>query len=150
MPLRRQQAIAEAVSCVLTCHGFYAAPKAAERVASPADTDMVPFFLYFDAPGLVQHFRDAVGREIELEYRANTLQIRVGKHSAELLAGIDGSRSMGELFETVRGRCSEAVPDEELRQDFMAFYEPLNILDAVLLRHRSVPAFREYRREAES
>jgi 2-polyprenyl-3-methyl-5-hydroxy-6-metoxy-1,4-benzoquinol methylase len=150
MPLRRQQAIAEAVSCVLTCHGFYAAPKAAARVASPANPDMVPFFLYFDAPGLVEHFRDVAGQEIELEYRANTVQIRVGKHSADLLAGIDGSRSIGELFESVRRRCGAAVTDEELRQDFMAFYEPLNILDALLLRHRSVPPFREYRREAES
>ena len=111
---------------------------------------MVPFFLYFDAADIAQHFRDAVGWEVELEYRANTVQIKVGKYSADLLAGIDGSRTMGELFELVRRQSGDTVADPELQQHFMTFYQPLNNLDALLLRHRSVPAFREYRREAES
>ena len=35
-------------------------------------------------------------------------------------------------------------PPEQLWQDFMAFYQPLNSLDVILLRHRSVPAFPEF------
>jgi 2-polyprenyl-3-methyl-5-hydroxy-6-metoxy-1,4-benzoquinol methylase len=150
MPRPRQQAIAEAVCCVLTCHGFYAAPKRAGRVASPDDPDMVPFFLYIDAADLAQHFRDATDWEVGLEYRSHTVQFKVGKYSADLLAGIDGSRSIGELFELVRRQSGETVTDPELQQHFMAFYQPLNDLDTLLLRHRSVPSFREYRREADS
>jgi 2-polyprenyl-3-methyl-5-hydroxy-6-metoxy-1,4-benzoquinol methylase len=150
MPRPHQQDIAEAVCCVLSCHGFYAAPKAAGRVALPGDPDMVPFFLYIDADDLARHFRDAPGREVVLDYRASTVQIEVGKYSADLLAGIDGSRSMGELFEQVRRQSGGTATDTELQQCFMAFYQPLNALDTLLLRHRSIPAFREYRREAKA
>lgn len=144
MPRPQQQAIAEAMNCVLTCHGFYAAPGAAGRVASPDDPGMVPFFLYFDATELAQHLRDAGARSVGLEYRENTVQFPVGKHSANLLAGIDGMRSMGELFELARRQSDDTVSESELRQDFMTFYRPLNTLDTLLLRHRSIPPFREY------
>ena len=140
----QQQAIAEAMNCVLTCHGFYAAPKAAERIASPNDFDMVPFFLDFDPSNLAQHFRNAAGRECGLKYRQNTVQFKVGKYSADLIARIDGSRSIGELVEMVRRKSGEDVTQSELWEHFMAFYKPLNILDILLLRHRSTPPFREY------
>jgi 2-polyprenyl-3-methyl-5-hydroxy-6-metoxy-1,4-benzoquinol methylase len=147
MPRPQQQAIAEAMNCVLTCHGFYAAPEAAERIASPNDFDMVPFFHYFDPGNLPQHFRDAVGRECGLSYRQSTIQFEVGKYSADLVAGIDGSRSMGELMEMVRRKSAGAATQSELWQHFMAFYKPLNTLDVLLLRHRAVAPFREYPRE---
>ncbi len=147
MPRPQQQAIAEAMNCVLTCHGFYAAPEAAERIASPNDFDMVPFFHYFDPGNLPQHFRDAVGRECGLSYRQSTIQFEVGKYSADLVAGIDGSRSMGELLEMVRQKSGGVTTQSELWQHFMAFYKPLNTLDVLLLRHRSVAPFREFTRE---
>ncbi len=147
MPRPQQQAIAEAMNCVLTCHGFYAAPEAAERIASPNDFDMVPFFHYFDPGNLPQHFRDAVGRECGLSYRQSTIQFEVGKYSADLVAGIDGLRNMGELVEMVRRNSAGAATQSELWQHFMAFYKPLNTLDVLLLRHRSVAPFREYARE---
>ncbi|TDJ20997.1 MAG: class I SAM-dependent methyltransferase [Gammaproteobacteria bacterium] len=147
LPRPQQQAIAEAMNCVLTCHGFYAAPEAAERVALPNDFDMVPFFHYFDPGNLPQHFRDAAGRECGLSYRQSTIQFEVGKYSADLVAGIDGSRSMGELMEMVRRKSAVAATQSELLQHFMAFYEPLNTLDVLLLRHRSVAPFRECARE---
>ena len=56
----------------------------------------------------------------------------------------DGRRSLGEIFETVRTRVGESLTQGELLQDFMAFYQPLNSFDIVLLRHRDVPPFREY------
>ena len=92
------------MNCVLTCHGFYAAPEAAERVASPDDLDMIPFFHYFDPGNLPQHFRDAVSRACGISYRQSTIQFEVGKYSADLVAGIDGIRSMGELMEMVPRR----------------------------------------------
>ncbi len=37
-----------------------------------------------------------------------------------------------------------AATDLELRRDFLAFYEPLNSLDTLLLRHRSISPFPEF------
>ena len=144
LPLPQRQAIAEAMSCMITCHGFYAAPKAADRIASPDDLDMVPFFLYFDPGNLAEHFRGAAGRECGLNYRRSTVQFEVGKYSADLVAGIDGSRSIGELFDMARRNSGGAATDTELRRDFSAFYEPLNSLDTLLLRHRAISPFPEF------
>ena len=144
LPLPRRQAIAEAMSCMITCHGFYAAPKAADRIASADDLDMVPFFLYFDPGSLAHHFRQAAGRECGLNYRRGTVQFAVGKYSGDLIAGIDGTRSIGELFECVRRNSGGTATDSELLRDFKAFYEPLNSLDTLLLRHRSISPFPEF------
>jgi len=140
----KQQAIAEAINCMITCHSFYAAPAAAGRIAAPNDLDMVPFFLYYDSSNLAQHFHDAAGRECAINYRHSTVRFEPGRFSAELVAGIDGSRCIGELFEMVREKSGEQLPQPRLWQDFMAFYQPLNSLDVILLRHRSIPAFPEF------
>jgi len=144
LPRPQQQAIAEAISCLITCHGFYAAPGADGRIASPEDKDMVPFFLYFDPAGLADHFRSAAGRECGLNYRQSVVQFDVGNYSADLVAGIDGTRTMGELFDGVRQGTGKSVTDAELMKDFMAFFEPMNGLDILLLRHRSVAPFPEF------
>jgi len=140
----KQQSIAEAINCMLTCHSFYAAPTAAERIAAPNDPEMVPFFLYFDSSDLPQHFHNAADRECAINYRHSTVRFEPGKFSADLVAEIDGSRPLGEIFHNVRTRTAGDVPPEQLWQDFMAFYQPLNSLDVILLRHRSVPAFPEF------
>ena len=144
LPRPQQQAIAEAMSCMIACHGFYAAPKAAGRIASPDDLDMVPYFLYFDPADLAGHFRGAAGRECGLNYRKSTVQFEVGRYSADLIAGIDGSRSIGELFDRVDRMSDSAVTHSVLRQDFMAFYQPLNSLDVLLLRHRNISPLPEF------
>jgi ubiquinone/menaquinone biosynthesis C-methylase UbiE len=82
---------------MITCHSFYAAPTAAGRIAAPNDLDMVPFFLYFDSSNLARHFHDAAGRECAINYRHSTVRFEPGRFSAELAAGIDGSRCIGEL-----------------------------------------------------
>jgi len=144
LPRPRQQAIAEAINCTLNCHGFYAAPKATGRIAPPNDPEMVPFFLYFDPRDLAQHFHNADGRECGLNYRGSSVHFEVGKHSADLVAGIDGTRCLGELFDMVAEASGGAVTPAELFPHFMAFYQPLNSLDILLLRHRSIAPFREY------
>jgi 2-polyprenyl-3-methyl-5-hydroxy-6-metoxy-1,4-benzoquinol methylase len=146
----QQQAIAEAMSCVLTCHGFYAAPEARERVALASDFDMVPFFFDFNPGNLSQQLRAAVGRECGLSYRKNSVQFQVGKYSADFLDGIDGIHSIGELIDMVQRKSAGAASSSELWQHFMALYEPLNALDIVLLRHCSVPAFRDFRKEIQN
>ena len=144
LPRPKQQAIAEAVNCMITCHSFYAAPSAAGRIAPPDDLEMVPFFLYFDSDNLAQQFRDGQGRGCAINYRHSTVHFELGRFSADIVAEIDGSRCLGELFESVREKTGERVPQAQLWQDFMEFYQPLNSLDVILLRHRSVPAFPEF------
>jgi hypothetical protein len=144
----QRQAIAEAMNCVLTCHGFYAAPKAAERVASPRESDMVPYFFNFEPGDLAQQFRRGVGRECGLEYRQNSIQFTLGEYSADLFSEIDGSRSIGELLDTVGRKAGGAVTQSGLWRDFLAFYQPLNTLDILLLRDRAVPPFQGYSSEA--
>ena len=144
LPRPKQQAIAEAINCMITCHSFYAAPTAAGRVAAPNDLEMVPFFLYFDSSNLARHFRDTTGRECAINYRHSTVRFDPGRFSADLVAGIDGSRCLGEIFEMVRKKTGGQLPPQQLWRDFMAFYQPLNSLDIILLRHRSIPAFPEF------
>ena len=144
LPRPQQQAIAEALGCMITCHAFYAAPKAEGRIASARDADMVPYFLYFDPSSLAEHFRGADGRECGLNYRKSSVHFEVGEHSADLLAAIDGRRSIGEIFDLVARNCSPPASRAQLERDFMAFYEPLNTLDILLLRHRSIPPFAEF------
>jgi 2-polyprenyl-3-methyl-5-hydroxy-6-metoxy-1,4-benzoquinol methylase len=144
LPRARQHAIAEAINCMITCHAFYAAPSAAGRIAAPDDLDMVPFFLYFDSSDLPRHFRDAGDRECAIRYRHSTVRFELGKFGADLVAGIDGSRCIGELFEMVRESAGQDIPQSRLWQDFMSFYQPLNSLDVILLRHRSLPPFPEF------
>lgn len=144
LPRPKQQAIAEAINCMITCHSFYATTTATGRIAAPGDPDMVPYFLYFDSSNLAQHFRDTAGRECAITYRHSTVRFELGKYSADLVAGIDGSRCIGDLFKMVRERSGEQLPQQQLWQDFMAFYQPLNSLDVILLRHRSIPAFKEF------
>jgi len=140
----KQQAIAEAINCMITCHAFYATPTAADRIAAPNNPEMVPYFLYFDSSNLAQHFRSAPGAECAVNYRHSTVRFDLGQYSADLAEGIDGSRCLGELFEMVQEKSTEQVSQQQLWQDFMAFYQPLNSLDVILLRHRSIPAFPEF------
>lgn len=140
----KQQAIAEAINCMITCHSFYAAPTAAGRIAAPDDEEMVPYFLYFDSSDLARHFRDAAASECAINYRHSTVRFELGRYSADIVAAIDGSRCIGEIFDFAQRSTGEQVNQQQLWQDFMAFYQPLNSLDVILLRHRSIPAFPEF------
>lgn len=144
LPRREQQAIAEAINCMITCHAFYAAPAAAGRIASPDDPEMVPYFLYFDSSDLARHFRETEGRECAINYRHSTVRFEPGEFSADLVAEIDGSQSIRELFEMVRKKRGRDIPETKLAQDFLAFYQPLNSFDVILLRHRTIPPFPEF------
>ncbi len=144
MSLPQRQAVAEAMNCVLTCHAFYAAPNAKGRVATPNDGDMVPFFFNFEPGDLVQQFRRAAGRECGLDYRQSSIRFTLGEYSADLLAEVDGSRSIEELMATVTRKSGGVAARSELWKSFMAVYEPLNALDILLLRERSIPPFISY------
>jgi hypothetical protein len=67
-----------------------------------------------------------------------------GRWSASIMTAIDGERTLPEIFETVRNSGAGNVPDGVLWEDFMRFYVPLNSMDVIVLRHKSVPAFPAY------
>lgn len=144
MSLPQRQAIAEAMSCVLTCHAFYAAQDANGRIATPDDHDMVPFFFNFEPGDLVQQFRSAAGRECGLDYRQNSIRFTLGEYSADFLDEVDGSRSIGELMATVSRKAGGVATQSELWKSFMAVYDPLNALDILLLREQSIPPFKSH------
>lgn len=144
LPLAVRRSIAEAMCCMLTCHAFYAAPSAAGRIASPADTEMVPSYLYFDGEGLVRRMRETRGGEIAVTHRHSTVHFATGPLSGDIAAAIDGSRCLAEIFAEVRRGAAAGVDDGALMRDFIAIYEPLNTLDALLLRHRSVAPFAHF------
>jgi SAM-dependent methyltransferase len=140
----QRQAIAEAMNCVLTCHAFYAAPNVKGRVARPDDLDMVPFFFNFEPGDLAQQFRGAAGRECGLDYRKNSIKFTLGEYSADLLAEVDGSRSIGELMAAVGEKVGSGATQSKLSKSFMAVYEPLNAMDILLLREQSIAPFASY------
>ena len=144
LPRSRRQAIGEAIACTITCHAFYAAPRATGRVATPEDPDMVPFFLYFAPGNLAEHVRNARGRPCGIDYRGCPVHLEVGRYSADLIERIDGERTIGEIFATVRRDVDGEATDDRLTAEFRGFYEPLNGLDVLLLRHRAVAPFREF------
>ncbi|NIP45142.1 MAG: methyltransferase domain-containing protein [Gammaproteobacteria bacterium] len=144
LPRAKQQAIAEAINCVITCHSFYAAPSAAGRIAMPNNPEMVPSFLYFDPAALPGLLSETVGRECAINYRHSTVRFVPGRFSADVAAEIDGRRCLGEIVEIVRRRAGGDVTQEGVWHDFMTFYEPLNSLDVMLLRHRAIPPFPEF------
>lgn len=144
LPRPLRQGIAEAISCMLTCHAFYASPNAANRVAQPNDPEMVPCFLYFDPAPLIDQVQKAGPGEVAFPYRHSTVYFEPGPRSAAVMGAIDGERTLPEVFETVRKSGAGNISDRELWEDFMRFYVPLNSMDMIVLRHKSVPAFPAY------
>ncbi|HEY5701804.1 MAG TPA: class I SAM-dependent methyltransferase, partial [Gammaproteobacteria bacterium] len=144
LPRPRQQGIAEAINCMLTCHAFYAAPDVTNRVARPNDPEMVPSFLYLDPAPLVEQVRKTGRSDVAFPYRHSTVYFEPGPNSAAIMAAIDGQRTLPQVFEKARQSGVGNVSDKELWQDFMRFYVPLNGMDLIVLRHQSISAFREF------
>ncbi|MDX1514870.1 MAG: class I SAM-dependent methyltransferase, partial [Gammaproteobacteria bacterium] len=144
MPRARRQGIAEAINCMMTCHAFYAAQEAGNRVARPDDPEMVPQFLYFDPAPLIEKVRSAGQGDVAFPYRHSMAYFRPGPRSSDIMAAMDGVRALPEVFEQVRQAGAVKVTDRELWEDFMRFYAPLNGMDLVVLRHKSVQPFPAY------
>lgn len=140
-PLRRQQACAELLAGDITMHSFYLTREAG-RAATYGDVEMVPFFFHEPITGEVMSrvFNTNRGKPFLLQHQHSgiTLTVDPGKHSVEILRLIDGRRSFGEIFETVRSgwnRSGPAPSNEVLFQGFAESYDTLNALDRLLLRY---------------
>lgn len=149
MSVERQQAIAELINCSLKIHIFYVSTNA-DTIADPADMDNIPFFYRCRAfVNLYDDIKDApTGAVIELEDQTEgTAKFIIGKYTKHLLKHLSGNNTIKDIFRLARAQIDNAnkPDDEELFRDFMGIYEPLNLLDLVVLRHRSVPAIKTER-----
>jgi len=143
MPRRRQRAIAELMCGTLTRQHVYAAPDD-DRVAQPGP-DMVPFFVDFEGGSngaLAAHIRANPGQPLEMGTDVLRFVYTPGRYSGEILARMDGVRTVAEIFEDIRAS-GIAAGEGELMADFLATYKRLNMADIILLRHKDTPVVPE-------
>ncbi len=140
-PLQRQQACAELLAGDITMHCFYLTQHAA-CTAAYGDVEMVPFFFHEPINGDIMSrvFNANRGKPFLLQHQHSGISMTVdpGRHSVDILRLIDGRRSFGEIFETIRrgwNRSGAAPSDAALFESFAASYEALNALERLLLRH---------------
>ena len=135
MPAALRWQIAEMIDGSLSLHTVYAT-RQSDTVADFADNSSVPF-----APTALEDYNlrllahaGADGLEVQL---ANGTQLSLVAQPATLrfLAAMDGQRSLGEILSGLDPRGDELA---HLERDLRL----LNTLDWVVLRHRSVRAFR--------
>jgi SAM-dependent methyltransferase len=141
LPLRAQQAIAELLIGNIKMHVFYAT--ASEDTKAPyGDIDYVPFFFHEPVTGI--DFFNLVTRHRDQPFVLNhsfsgiSATVDPGRFAKYVLKHIDGTRTFREIFERVRAEpeCAARAPgDQELFNDFAAFFELLNAMDRLLLRH---------------
>ena len=143
LPPRQQYAIAELLAGNLVTHSFFATRKAAR--APYGEIDYVPFFFHEPVTGaelaaLIRHHGSKPFR-IDHAHTGVSAQVDPGKFGASIVQHIDGKRHFGEIFARVRAEPGfQAAPpaDDELFRDFRAFFDFMNAIDRLLLRHRSV------------
>ena len=150
LPERQRQAIAELITGTLKKHIFFAAPNA-DTVADPLDLNNVPFFYkQITADYLHSITKDKPpGGIIEMQHpQQGAIRLVLGRYTQTLLKYINGERSLGEIVELVKseGQVDHSKPSsDDIVCDFLKAYEVFNLMDVMLLRHESVPAFKPYR-----
>lgn len=145
LPVKKQQAIAELMSCMVKMHFFFASAKT-DTIADPRDIDNVPF-VYRKCPfvNMYDSIKDLpLGATINLEDKIEGIaQFVIGRYTKDILRHFNGTNSIGEIFRLVKmglGNGSEPA-DEELMNDFIGIYKPLELLGFAVLRNKSVPVF---------
>ncbi len=146
LPIEKQQAIAEMMSCLLKLHIFFVSTQN-DTVVNPNDWDNIPYFYrYSSIMQLYDKIKDTPhGTTIKInDPIEGAINLVIGKYTKHILKHLSGNISLKEMFDLIRTELySQNKPsDEELFNDFMNIYKPLNLLDLIALRHKSVPAFK--------
>ena len=141
LPPRRQQEIAELLIGNIKMHVFYAT-RDGDTKAPYRDPDYIPFFFHEPVAGtelfdLITRHHD---RPFVLSHSNSGIATMVdpGRFAKYVFKHIDGKRTFRDIFECVRAEpaCkAEAPSDEDLFADFADFFELLNAMDRLLLRH---------------
>src|SRR5262249_22644568 len=141
LPARQQHQIAELLGGDLMTHSFFATRSPGVR-APYGEPDYVPFFFHEPVTGhdLAALIRRHNNLPFVVEHTHSGVAVRVdpGKFSAHILQHMDGNSSFAEIFSRVRAEPElRASPptDQALFGGFRAFFDLLNAIDRLLLRH---------------
>jgi 2-polyprenyl-3-methyl-5-hydroxy-6-metoxy-1,4-benzoquinol methylase len=142
LPIPQQQAIAEAAMSNMIKHAFIAT-RSMETVAKSTDDDMVPFFYMACAhgPNLAAQMEAKPGEPLNIEvFKGLKVTLRPEAYTTDILRHIDGNKTIGQIIHAVMADRPTAQ-EQDVRQGFSDLYAKLDMMDALLLRHKSVAAF---------
>jgi len=139
MPPPCRQGALELFSGAIIKHTFFAA-RPSDTVARPDDAENVPAFHLIPDFGAMLA-RELAGKPGRSSITANLpkgmqVTIPVGPYTAGFARHIDGIRTIREIAERIRGEDPSDPDAAEVAAAFPAFFEPLNLWDLLLLRHR--------------
>jgi hypothetical protein len=146
LPRPQQQAIAELAAGDLARHNFYVA-RDADRIASPDDLKMVPFYFLTHPGDIAGWMEQHPGQNVSVTSTLypSPILIRAEPYTKHLFRHLDGERSLKEIFDAVRRDVKldeRQLGNDELLRQFKPLYQRFNDVGWMLLRHRSVGSFR--------
>ncbi|MDD5010696.1 MAG: class I SAM-dependent methyltransferase [Phycisphaerae bacterium] len=152
MPAKKQQAIAEIIVGTLKKHTFYVSFNT-DTVASLQDPDIIPFFHFCENVTAKQLYDLAIdkkqGETVSVKHpRKGIATFTIGKYTKPLLKHLNGYNPLNKIFELVKKEKefkNGPLPDnKEIFEDFRNIYFLFNLMDLMVLRHRSVPPDKTY------
>lgn len=140
----RRQAIAEILHGRIGQHVFYAAREPRPQ-PELEDYGNIPFLAQVIADGSYRSLYElARGAPADAGIRCRVfsnirITFRNTPHAAAFLRYMDGGRTLGEIFERVRGSCppKRRPALAGLREEFRLLYDAFNTQDLMFLRHAS-------------
>ena len=156
MPEKKQQAIAEIIVGTLKKHTFYVSFNT-NTVATLEDPDIIPFFHFCENVSAKQLYDLAIdkkqGETISVKHPSKGIAtLAIGKYTKPLLKHLNGYNPLNKIFELVKKEkeFKHEVPlDKEIFEDFKSIYHLFNLMDLMVLRHRSVPPSKTYQQMQE-
>ena len=126
---------AEQLAGNLKRHIVYLAPKARARssVARPDDKNMVPVLRAGDAQ-LAASMRDR--RSVKVAIDGIEARFEIPPHAADILAEIDGRRTIGEIYVALAGRVDALQSWNAFKPAFDRVYHLFNKLNRLFLKSR--------------
>ncbi len=146
MTKREQEAFTEYFVGNRIKHTFYLSNETS-TIADVHDLENTPFFHRYPINGKQIH--DAIlsrpGQSLTLT-RPDKFMVTItpDKHTHLLFKYLDGSTSLGSIFEKIKNEIPDTVPQEQLMTEFLKFYQAFHAADWMLLRHKSIGPTRSY------
>jgi len=137
---RERQAVAEVINGCIGLHAFYVT-KGTDTIARYDDPENVPSFLTSGAVAQCRRIQNLpAGSKISVDLRyGNQISLEFGPLAIELIGLIDGKRTLGEITELLLQKLGGELGVEEALQRLAPELDTLNMMNWVILRHRSVP-----------
>jgi len=153
LPRPQQQAIAENMGGNLYKHVFYTG-KATPRRIDVDDLNNIPYFcdlvpLSAEERRLLQEYVMAapIGRKCRLHFpRGNSsFEIQITPTTGLFFRFIDGQRTLGKIIKLVQRHARAAgIQRPDLKKEFRQLFRQMSCKHALLLRGRTVPAYKTY------